>query len=96
MDARKSAISCFSIGKTNFTDYHTPYTINGFKDSVTVCKKHDCCCTIRKNLELSVGWRSLERLDYRWKDSLEGKWSYQSKIILWLSGINLTLSYREK
>ena len=33
---------CVSIGKTNFTDHHTPYTIKGFRDSVLVCKMHDC------------------------------------------------------
>ena len=27
-----------SIGKTNFTDHHTPDTINGFRHSVLVCK----------------------------------------------------------
>ena len=42
---------CVSVGKTNFTDYHTPDTINGFRDSVLVCKMHDCYCTIRKNFE---------------------------------------------
>ena len=42
---------CFSVGKTNFIDHHTPDTINGFRDSVLVCKMHDCYCTIRKNFE---------------------------------------------
>ena len=40
-----------SIGKINFTDHHTPYAINDFKDPVVVCKMHDCYRTIRKNLE---------------------------------------------
>ena len=40
-----------SIGETNFTDHHTPATINGFRHSVLVCKMHDCCCTICKNFE---------------------------------------------
>ena len=40
-----------SIGKTNFTDHRTPYTINDVKDSVLVCKMHDCYCTIRKHFE---------------------------------------------
>ena len=42
---------CVSVGKTNFTDHHTPDTIHGFRDSVLVCKIHDCYCTIRKNFE---------------------------------------------
>ena len=40
-----------SVGKTNFTDHHTPDTIKGFRDSVPVCKMHDCYCTISKNFE---------------------------------------------
>ena len=42
---------CFSVGKTNFRDHHTPDIINGFRDSALVCKMHDCYCTIRKNFE---------------------------------------------
>ena len=42
---------CVSVGKTNFTDHHTPDTIKGFKDFVLVCKMHDCYCTIRENFE---------------------------------------------
>ena len=42
---------CFSVGKTNCTNHHTPDKINGFSDSVLVCKMHDCYCTIRKNFE---------------------------------------------
>ena len=42
---------CVSVSKTNFTDHHTPGTINGFRDSVLVCKIHDCYCTICKNFE---------------------------------------------
>ena len=42
---------CVSVGKTNFTGYHTPDTINGFRDSILVCKMHDCHCTIRKNFQ---------------------------------------------
>ena len=41
----------FCVGKTNFTDRHTPDTINGFRNSVLVCKMHDCYCTIHKNFE---------------------------------------------
>ena len=40
-----------SVGKTNFTDLHTPNTKNDFRDSVLVCKMHDCDCTIRKHFE---------------------------------------------
>ena len=29
---------CISVGKTNFTDHHTPDRINDFSDSVLVCK----------------------------------------------------------
>ena len=47
LDARKSAIL---VCKTNFTDHHTLDTIYSFTDSVLVCKMHDCCCTIGKNL----------------------------------------------
>ena len=39
---------CFSVGKTNFIDHHTPDTINGFRDSVLVFNMHDCM--IRKGL----------------------------------------------
>ena len=42
---------CVSVGKTNFTDHNTPDAINEFRDSVLVCKMHDCYCTIRKNFE---------------------------------------------
>ena len=42
---------CVSVGETNFTDYHTSDTTNGFRDSVLVCKTHDCYCTISKNFE---------------------------------------------
>ena len=45
---------CDSLGKTNFTDHHTLNTINGFRDSVLVCKMHDCYCTIRKNFEKNL------------------------------------------
>ena len=42
---------CVSVDKTNFTDHHTPDTINGFRDSVLFCKMHVCYCTIRKNFQ---------------------------------------------
>ena len=42
---------CLSVGKTNITDHDTPDTINGFRDSVLVCKMHDRYCAIRKNFE---------------------------------------------
>ena len=42
---------CVSVCKTNFTDHRTPDTIHGCRDSVLVCKMHDCYCTIRKNFE---------------------------------------------
>ena len=42
---------CISVGKTNFTDHDTPYTINVFRNSVLFCKMHDCYCTILKNFE---------------------------------------------
>ena len=38
---------CVSVRKSNFTDHHTPYTINGFKGSNLVCKMHDWYCTGR-------------------------------------------------
>ena len=38
---------CVSVCKTNFTDHHTPDTIHGFRDSVLVCKMHDCYCIPR-------------------------------------------------
>ena len=57
MDARKNAIFAFQFVKTSLTDHHTPDTVHGFRDSVLVCKIHDCYCTIRKNLE--EGWQSL-------------------------------------
>ena len=37
---------CVSIGKTNFKDHHTPYTIESFKDSVLVCKMLDSYSTV--------------------------------------------------
>ena len=40
---------CGSVGKTNFTEHDMPDAINGFRDSVLVCKLHDCYCTLRKN-----------------------------------------------
>ena len=40
---------CGSVGKTNFTEHDMPDAINGFRDSVLVCKMHDCYCTLRKN-----------------------------------------------
>ena len=49
MDARKSAIFCVSVCKTNFTDHHTLNTIHSFRDSVLVCKIHGCYPRIRKN-----------------------------------------------
>ena len=36
---------CVSACKTNFTDHHTPDTIHGFRDSVLICKMHDCYCS---------------------------------------------------
>ena len=42
---------CVSVRKTNFTDHRTPDIIHGFRDSVLVCKMHDCYCTISKNFE---------------------------------------------
>ena len=45
MDARKSVIFAFQFVKTNFTDHDTPDTTHGFRDSVLVCKMHDCYCT---------------------------------------------------
>ena len=42
---------CVLVCKTNFTDHHTPDPIHGLRDSVSVCKMHDCYCTIRKNIE---------------------------------------------
>ena len=32
---------CVAVVKTNFTDHGTPNTINGFRDSVLVCKMND-------------------------------------------------------
>ena len=52
MDACKSVIFV-SIGKANFTDHHT-YTVKGFKDSVLVCKIHDCYCTVQYAKILSI------------------------------------------
>ena len=49
---------CVSVGKTNFTNHHTPDTINGFKESVLVCKMHDRYSTIRKNFEHSHSFSS--------------------------------------
>ena len=37
-----------------FTDHDTPYTIDGFRDSILVCKIHDCYCRIRTNFEQHV------------------------------------------
>ena len=51
MDARKNAIFAFQCVKTSLTEHQTPDTVHGFRDSVLVCKIHDCYCTIRKNLE---------------------------------------------
>ena len=60
---------CVSVAKTSFTDHHTPDTINGFMDSVLVCKMHDCYCTTSKNFELFHSFSSrnkrLHCLDYR-------------------------------
>ena len=59
-----------SVCKTNFTDHHTPDTINGYRDSVLVCTMQDRYFTIRKNFEhfhsLSSGLRikRLQRLDH--------------------------------
>ena len=43
----------FGAGKY-FTDHHTPYTIQDLRDSILVCKIHDCYCKIRKNFERYV------------------------------------------
>ena len=51
MDARKKCDFCVSVFKTNFTDHHTPDTIHSFRDSVLVCKMHECYCTICKNFK---------------------------------------------
>ena len=40
MDVRKKSDFCVSVGKTNFTDHHTPDTIKAFGDSV--CKMQKC------------------------------------------------------
>ena len=42
---------CVSVCKTNFIDHHTPDTIDGFRDSVLVCKMYDYYCMIRKIFE---------------------------------------------
>ena len=42
---------CVSVGKTNFTDHHTPDTIKGFRGQILVCKIQVCYCTIRKIFE---------------------------------------------
>ena len=64
---------CVSVCKTNFTDHHTPDTINCFRDSVLVCKMHDRYCTIPKNFVhfhsfpsslLIKRCKRLQRLDY--------------------------------
>ena len=51
---------CVSVGKTNFIDHHTTDTMNGFRDSVLVCKMHDCYCTIRKNFEHFHSYQALK------------------------------------
>ena len=57
---------CGSVGKTNFTEHDIPDTINGFRDSVLVCKMHDCYCTLRKNSFSSstASGKRLQWLDY--------------------------------
>ena len=76
MDACKSAISAFQFVVTMvkpILDHHTPDTINGFRDSILVCKMHDSYCTIHKNIEHFHFFSSslfikrckrLQRLDY--------------------------------
>ena len=44
--------------KNQFIDHDTPDTINGFRDSVLVCKMHDCYCTIRKSFEYFYSFSS--------------------------------------
>ena len=43
---------CVSVWKSNFTDHRTPDTINGFRDSVLVCKMHDCYFTEKYNISI--------------------------------------------
>ena len=60
IDTCSSAI--FSICKTNFTDHHTPNTIHSFRDSVLVCKMHECM--IRQNFEHFHFFPSSDASDY--------------------------------
>ena len=53
---------CISVCKTNFTGHHTPNTIDGFGDSVLVCKMHSCM--IHKNFELFHSFPSSDASDY--------------------------------
>ena len=48
---------CVSVCKTNFRDHQTPYTIQGFTDSLLVCKIHDC-----KNMQKSVKYAKISSI----------------------------------
>ena len=51
MERAQKCNFCVSVCKTNFTDHHTPDTIHCLKDSVLVCKMHECYCAISKYFE---------------------------------------------
>ena len=48
---------CVSVCKTNFRDHHTPNTIQGFTDSLLVCKMYDC-----KNMQKSVKYAQISSI----------------------------------
>ena len=65
MDVHKSVTFAFLVCKTNFTDKHTPNKIQGFRESVLVCKIHDC--RIRENFERFHAFPSTDASDYNAK-----------------------------
>ena len=63
---------CNSLGKNNFTDHHTPDTINGFRDSILICKMQDCYCTLRKNFLLIRPYHQIKRCKpLQWLDYMK-------------------------
>ena len=45
---------CVLVCKTNFADHHTPDTINGFRDSVLLCKMQTATVRYAKISSISI------------------------------------------
>ena len=80
---------CVSVCKTNFTDHHIFNTIHCFRDSVLVCKMHDCM--IRKMLEHFHSFPSSDASDYKITRLNEKEKKNTSKCFL--NVFNITYTY---